>query len=134
MLVMICTCICIHAQGWEALEKSFTKLPLRKARRVSRQVLSDVFHGKYVQQHEELGFEAEDDGSRKCAFGAYLDGINCVNPLGAFSGRHTLCMFYVQLFNLPPEQRQRFSNIFLVCVAYEHEAKDFGMQQVLMRY
>ena len=68
----------------------------------------------------------------RCAFGAYLDGINCVNPIGAFTGLHSLCMFYVQLYNLPSDQRQRFSNIFLVTVAYEHEAKDFSMQQVLI--
>ena len=64
----------------------------------------------------------------------YYDGVNCVNQLGAFSGSHTLGMFYLQIYNLPQEQRQRIQNTFLVCIGYEHEIKYYGMEQVISGY
>ena len=49
-------------QGWTSLKASFKKLPLRRTR-ATKGVLSDVFDGKYVQRHFELGFDATDDGT-----------------------------------------------------------------------
>lgn len=95
------------------------------------QIYSDIFDGDYIYEHAELGWRAEPDGSGRCAFGLYYDGLNCVNTLGAFSGTHTIGLFYLQIYNLPQDQRQTLSNLFLVCIAYEHDAKYYGMEQII---
>lgn len=95
------------------------------------EIISDIFEADYVYEHPELGHRACCDGSKRVACGLYYDGVNCVNQLGAFSGTHTLGMFYLQIYNLPQEQRQRIQNTFLVCIGYEHEIKYYGMEQVI---
>jgi hypothetical protein len=62
--------------------------------------------------------------------GLYYDGLNCVNTLGAFPGTHTVGLFYMQIYNLPQDQRQSMSNTLLVCVGYEDEMKYYAMEQV----
>ena len=84
-----------------------------------------------MYEHPELGWQAEPDGSTRCGFGLYYDGVNCVNQLGAFSGTHTLGMFYVQVYNLPQDKRQQMQYMFLAGVAYEHDVKYYGMEQCI---
>ena len=84
-----------------------------------------------MYEHSELGWQAEPDGSSRIGFGLYYDGVNAVNPLGAFSGTHTLGMFYIQVYNLPQDRRQQLQHVFLVGAAYEHDVKYYGMEQCI---
>jgi hypothetical protein len=54
-----------------------------------------------------------------------------VNALGAFSGTHTLGLFYMQIYNLPQDKRQQLQHVFLVTVSYEHDVKHYGMEQLI---
>lgn len=119
-----------YAQAWKAIRKSCEQLPVKK-RTGPVELYSDIFDGDYIYNHPELGWRATPDGSCRLAFGLYYDGLNCVNTLGAFSGTHTIGLFYLQVYNLPPEMRQTLGNLFLVSVCYEHHAKYYGMEQLI---
>jgi hypothetical protein len=113
---------------------SFDALPRKKRSEDDgpTELFADILDADFVYEHPELGWRAEDDGSKRCACGLYYDGLNCVNPLGAFSGTHTLGLFYIQWYNLPQDQRQNMNNIHLVCIGYEDEIKAYGAEQALV--
>ena len=112
------------------MQERARELPVRE-RDGPVELLSDIFDADFIYNHEELGWQAEDDGSTRFAFGLYYDGVNAVNPLGAFSGTHTLGMFYLQVYNLPQDKRQQQAYTFLVSAAYEHDVKYYGMEQCI---
>ena len=117
-----------HPQAWAALQESRARWPCRGA---DPSTLADISDGSFCRSHPELGVDAEDDGSMRLAFGLYNDGIEVVNPLGAFIGRHHIDVYYLQIFNLPPDVRQSFDNILLVAIALSDDVKYYGHEQIL---
>ena len=115
------------------MQASFAALPRKKrgANDGPTLIYSDIMDAEFVYNHPELGWRGSDDGSKLCGVGLYYDGLNCVNALGAFSGTHTLGLFYMQVYNLPQDQRQTMQNMQLVCIGYEDEIKYYGAEQVM---
>lgn len=119
---------------WQAMKEVCAKLPVEKRSSGPTQILSDIFEADAVYEHEQLGWRATDDGSQRLGLGLYYDGLNCVNPLGAFAGLHTIGLFYIQIYNLPQDQRQCLTHTMPVCIAFEHDCKYYGMEQVISGY
>ena len=57
------------------MQERARELPVRE-RDGPVELLSDIFDADFIYNHEELGWQAEDDGSTRFAFGLYYDGVN----------------------------------------------------------
>lgn len=71
------------------------------------------------------------DGNLNLTLALYCDDIEVINPLGANSGIHKLCMYYFSILNLPPELLTHTSHIHLLAVAVVQDVKSIGHNAVL---
>ena len=117
-----------NPEVWPALQASMERYPCRGP---EPEILSDVSDGAFCREHKYLGVDADDDGSFRLAFGLYNDGIEMVNPLGSFIGRHHVDIYYLQILGLPPDKRQVFDNILLVSVVLSDHVKLYGHEQAM---
>ena len=61
----------------------------------------------------------------------YTGDLEIVNPLGTHTRKHKVTVFYFTLGNIPPEDRSKLSNIYLLAVAKAQHVKRHGMQKLL---
>jgi hypothetical protein len=66
----------------------------------SQGFVMDIPDGMQFKSHPELGTPPE-SGVHKLAFDLYYDEIELVNPLGAYTGKHKVGMFYWSLARPP---------------------------------
>lgn len=88
----------------------------------------DFCDGEYVKQHEI--------GRNRQALGivAYCDDIEVVCPIGVFTKKDKLCLFFWMLTNIPPNLRSRLCAIQLLAVAKSADVKKFGASKLLQDF
>jgi hypothetical protein len=87
--------------------------------------VDDVYTSINGLQHPQLG------KGDWIGFMFYADGIDCVNPIGLWAGKHKVVVMLAECLALPPAERLRTSNLLVCTVALEKHCKGAGYTSVV---